>query len=188
MASFGIYFIFNISQFAGDTVLAITNLLVPGSENQDKREYVKCFLYWERILEQTVDSRPKYIYGVITQKSKDKWMERQRKYLVPLIQRKMKVYEGQQQTVDKIPQYIEQLFNYFCDRKRTANLSCIRTEIEFIDQSLKDILFMETDEKGGVNEYDVVDVDTLRVILPNLVNYINENGAVSLFSRKAQIN
>ena len=150
--------------------MAITNVLVPESENQDNGQYVKCFLYFERILEQTVDTRDRYIHGVITKKSRKMWMQRQRKYLVPLIRRKMRISAEEEGAEKEIPKYIQQLFNYFCDRKSTVNLSCIRKEIEFMDQSLKRILWTVSED-----EEEVLNVDTLRVILPNLVSYIDEN-------------
>ena len=173
---------FVVLQFAGDTVLAITNLLIPGSENQSNKQYVKCFLYWERILEQTESTRGSYIYGVITKKSAKQWKERQLRCLVPLIRRKMKIGMNEQNEVQKeneIPKYIEQLFNHFCDRKSTVNLSCIGMEIEFMDQSLKDILFTISEDGQ-----DVVDIDTLSLILPNLVSYIDDNGITLPLSRR----
>ena len=101
-------------------------------------------------------------------------MKRQRKCLVPLIRRKMKIGMNEQNEAKKrsgIPEYIEQLFNHFCDRKRTVNLSCIGMEIEFMDQSLMDILFMRLED-----EQYAVDINTLTVILPNLISYIDEKG------------
>ena len=159
--------------------MAVTNLLVPGSEYEDNREYVKCFLYWERILEQTVDTRNSYIHGVITKKWRKKWMQRQRKYLVPLIRSKMRIPEMDQGAKDRIPRYIQQLFNYFCDRKSTVNLSCIGMEIEFMDQSLRDILLTASDDGE-----EVVNVDALSVILPNIVSGINELGVNVEYSRR----
>ena len=171
-----------VLQFAGDTVLAITNLLIPGSENQSNKQYVNCFLYWERILEQTESTRNSYIYGVINKKSARQWKERQLRCLVPLIRRKMKIGMNEQNELlkeNEIPKYIEQLFNHFCDRKSTVNLSCIGMEIEFMDLSLKDILFTISE-----NGQDVVDIDTLSLILPNLVSYIDDNGITLPLSRR----
>ena len=95
-------------------------------------------------------------------------MERQRKCLVPLIQRKLR----QHAVVDMDGKgdhlkYIQQIFNHFCDRKDSVNLSCIGMEIEFMDQSLKDILL----KQDGNGQYRV-NAD----IFPNLTSYINENG------------
>ena len=80
----------------------------------------------------------------------------------------------------EIPKYIEQLFNYFCDRKCTVNLSCIGMEIDFMDQSLKEILFMKL---TGQNT-NTVDINTLTVILPNLNSYIDEKGVDVWWSPK----
>lgn len=99
---------------------------------------------------ETAATRNSYAHGVVTLKSKAKWMERQRMYLVPLIRRRQRVEEE----VD-IPSYIEQLFNHFCDQKSSVNLSCIRMEIEFMDQSLKEIMFKVPDA-----EEPAVDIET----------------------------
>lgn len=91
-------------------------------------------------------------------------MKRQKEYLVPLIRFRMQLVNDEEQNDN--PRYIECLFNHFCDRKTNANLSCIRDEMEFMDQSLIDILF----------EDSVVNIGNLMVIFPNLRSYINENG------------
>ena len=161
-------------QFAGDTLLAITNLVVNG---KNCGEYMRCFLYWERILEQTESSRTSYIHGVITEKNKDRWIERQRKCLVPLLRRRMMV--SVESESDDIPKYIVQLFDHFCDHKSNANLSCIGMEIEFMAQSLREILLKELDD----GQY-AVNVETLTVILPNLVSYVGEEGVNVVLSRK----
>ena len=150
-------------------MLAITNLVEVGSDNEINGEYMKCFLFWERILEQTAASRSSYNHGVITKKNRKQWMERQRKYLVPVMRRRMRIFE-ENESVD-VPPYIMQLFNHFCDRKSSVNLSCIGMEIEFMEQSLREILFQESED----GEY-AVNIESLIVILPNLKSYIDENG------------
>ena len=130
---------------------------------------MKCFLFWERILEQTADSRKSYIHGVVSEKNKERWMQRQREYLVPLLKRRMRVF------VDKesgdVPMYIDNIFNHFCDWKSSVNLSCIGMEVEFMEQSLKKILFKMVEDGT-----EVLDVDALTVILPNLMSYVDGDG------------
>merc|ERR1711902_383866 len=101
---------------------------------------MKCFLYFERILEQTERTRMNYIHGVVTDKNKIRWMERQRKYLVPLLRHRLRLIED-----PKTNPYALRLFAYFCDQKSEVNLSCIGQEIQFMDRSLKEILFVDSD-------------------------------------------
>ena len=136
-----------------------------------------CFLYWERILEQTEESRNKYMYGVVTQKTKKKWMNLQKEYLVPLIKRRMNLLADKE--IDGIPLYITRLFNHFCDQKNSINLSCFQIEIEFMDESLSEILFKESDD--GVF---VVNLDALNAVLPNMRSYIDAKGESNVFSKK----
>ena len=91
-------------------------------------------------------------------------MKRQKEYLVPLIRLKMHLVNEEKQ--NEIPRYIKCLFNHFCDRKTNVNLSCIRDEMEFMDESLIDILFKDS----------VLNIWNMMVILPNLRSYINEKG------------
>ena len=149
-------------------MLSIVNLLTFKSGRQNHGEYVKCFLFWERIMEQTAESRPRYNHGVVTEQNKDRWMERQRNCLVPLLRRRMNEVPDDEKEVDLHP-YIGKLFDHFCDQKGTVNLSCIQKEIEFMDRSLTDILFMVSDDGECA-----VNVNSLTVIFPNLMSYINE--------------
>ena len=80
---------------------------------------------------------------------------------------------------DDIPKYIVQLFDHFCDHKSNANLSCIGMEIEFMAQSLRQILLKEMDD----GQY-AVDIDALTVILPNLRSYVGEDGVNVVLTRK----
>ena len=158
-------------------MLAMTNLVEPGSDNKVYGEYVQCFLFWERILEQTAVSRSSYNHGVITEKNKDRWMERQRLYLVPLLKRRMMV-SADNESAD-IPSYIAELFNHFCEHKSIVNLSCIEKEIKFMAKPLREILLKELED----GQY-AVNVETLTVILPNLVSYVGEEGVNVVLSRK----
>ena len=110
-----------------------------------------------------------YNYGVITDENKEQWMKRQRKYLVPLIRRRMLVVEEKES--EDIPVYIQQLFNHFCDRKTSINVSCIGEEVRFMDKSLRNILFTESD--NGVEE---VDVGALTIIFPNIRSMVDSKG------------
>ena len=164
-----LYMLFFVcTQFAGDTVFAITNIVTFSSGRQHHGDYLKCFLFWERIFEQKVDTRHRYNYGVITAKNKRKWIERQRRCLVPLIRRRM--IQHIDVKIDGALPYIEKLFNHFCDRKHTVNLSCIRDEIQFMDEALRDILFK------GPNGHQEVNMENLFVIFPNVRGYVAENG------------
>ena len=158
-------------------MLAITNLVESGSDNKTNGEYMKCFLFWERILEQTAASRSSYNHGVITKKNRKQWMERQRKYLVPVMRRRMRIFEANE--IDDVPPYIMQLFNHFCDRKSSVNLSCIGMEIQFMEQSLREILFKVVED--GEEE---LDIEALTVILPNLRSLVNGEGAEEILSKK----
>jgi len=117
------------------------------------------------------------MYGVVTQKTKKKWMNLQKEYLVPLIKRRMNLLADKE--IDGIPLYITRLFNHFCDQKNSINLSCFQIEIEFMDESLSEILFKESDD--GVF---VVNLDALNAVLPNMRSYIDAKGESNVFSKK----
>ena len=124
-----------------------------------------------------MDSRLRYNHGVITQQNKEKWMERQRQYLVPLIRRRMQLIADNEN--NEIPSYIEKLFNHFCDRKSNINLSCIRMEMEFMEQSLRELLFKKEDDGGYT-----VDIGALTVLFPNLKRYITAEGVDKVISKQ----
>merc|ERR1719242_2507081 len=159
---------------AGETVLAMTDLITFKPKKRKHSGFMKCFLYWERIMEQTIETRMSYNNGMITKKNKKQWMERQRKYLMPLIQRRMMVMERKEDDDDDddIPIYIEQLFNQFCDRKSSLNLSCLLMEKQFMDQSLREILFKVSDDVMS----EVLDVEAVVTIFPNVQSLINIDG------------
>jgi len=166
--------------FAGDAILAITDLTTLGPEMKSYKDYMMCFLYWERILEQSVDTRSKYIYGVITPKTKLKWMELQKRCLVPLIRRRTSEFVESEGMGIQIPSYIMELFNHFCDQKSSINLSCFRMEMEFMEQSLKHILFQQLDDGQFV-----VNEATIHVIFPNLLGYVNEDEIDNVISSRS---
>ena len=159
--------------------MAMTNLVTFNPKKQEHSGFMKCFLFWERIMEQTEETRMSYNHGMITEKNKKQWMERQRKYLMPLIQRRMVTVERKEDDDDDIPVYIEQLFNHFCDRKSSVNISCIGMEIQFMNPLLREILFKES-EDGNVES----DVNALNVIFPNLKSFVNMEGELVKLSKK----
>eukprot|EP01084_Bolivina_argentea_P249777 418288_1 len=73
--------------FAGMTVLSILDIYVPSDNKWDGYGgYIKSILYFERITEQTVHQKDYYNYGIVNQKNKEKWLQIQQDYLLPLIQ------------------------------------------------------------------------------------------------------
>eukprot|EP01083_Nonionella_stella_P088682 247318_1 len=123
--------------FAGMTVLAIVNIHYKVRQKtknksmvnvwQECSEYMKSMLYFERIIEQNIHNKDFYNYGVITAETIEEWVDRQRIYLVPLIQAKVT------NTQKKISQYIFDLFVHFCDKQTTfIDLSCIQYERQFM--------------------------------------------------------
>eukprot|EP01083_Nonionella_stella_P040217 109293_1 len=114
--------------FAGMTVLSITNIYNPSHNGwTGYADYVQSFLYFERIIQQTIHQKHHYNFGKISK-------EKQREYLVPLIRYQMKQngYSGLDGDIEfgEDLAYICVLFGYFCDSKRDhIDLSCINEEI-----------------------------------------------------------
>ena len=125
-------------------------------------------------MEQKAETRDSYNYGRITDKNKTKWKGLQKRCLVPLIRLRMRDLSHEE--VD-IPSYLMELFNHFCEQKSSVNVSCFRMEMEFMDETLRRILFKRVDD----GEY-TVDIDTLNVILPNLREFMGEDGRVGMMS------
>ena len=128
-------------------------------------------------MEQTAETRPLYNHGVITEKNKASWLIRQRKCMVPLIRQRLRIHD--EESGVPIPSYIQRLFDYFCDCKRTLNVSCILSELQFMDQSLAKILFKELDD-----DEPALNVDILMAIFPNVESYVNEHGEETKISNK----
>eukprot|EP01083_Nonionella_stella_P268610 908178_1 len=112
----------------GTREFAIVNIHCPSTdEDHEYGEYMQCMLYWERITEQNIHNKDAYLCGIITEK-----MERQRAYLVPLIQCQI-----DKRKPTHIPQYIYELFRNFCDKKiNCIDLSCIHDERRFMCMAL----------------------------------------------------
>eukprot|EP01084_Bolivina_argentea_P223309 377861_1 len=167
--------------FAGMTVLSITNIYTPSlNKYEGYGEYVASFLYFERIVEQTIHQKRYYKHGVVKEKTKEVWMERQDKYLVPLLKNIMyrnKHRQNNSELCDKLPWYIRALFEHFCDNKRNyIDLSCINEEIGFMHNSLTDILFESSDVgDGDVRDYKINDAN-IKLIFINLIEYKNHMG------------
>eukprot|EP01083_Nonionella_stella_P190263 704683_1 len=168
--------------FAGMTVLSITNIYNP-SENQWKgyKDWVASFLYFERIMEQTIHQKAHYNFGQLSK-------EKQKRYLVPLLKSQMKSNgysdEDAKKEGTKIPEYIFQLFTFFCKSKKDyVDLSCIEDEILSMDKSMQFILFRDINIKCQAHDHTGVKLmnykinkANLRYIFPNLRDYKNHLG------------
>eukprot|EP01083_Nonionella_stella_P152353 488208_1 len=168
--------------FAGMVVMAITNIYAAfNGKVISYSEYVKCILYLERIIEQTIHTREEYNQSLITEKTKDKWMKRQREHLVPLLQHQMhrnlvqykdRLHDiglnTEIQPAKAISEYVRELFEHFCDNKSRnyIDLSCIMFELDTMDQSLRDIFMVGNH------------INTLHIaaIFPNAKQVKNPNG------------
>merc|ERR1712032_1587934 len=100
----------------------------------------------------------------VTNKNVAHWKRLQAKYLVPLLQHRMSLIEAEQ-----LDPYMNQLFEHFCIRRNNVNFSCINLEMEFMAQSLLDILFIEK------KSYKL-NIDNLLEIFPNLISAISPDG------------
>ena len=87
---------------------------------------------------------------------------------MPLLKRRMHTLAKSESA--NIPPYIEQMFNHFCDWKRSVNLSCIELEAEFMDESLREILFKV--EEDGFEELNI-NIRALTDIFPHLKSYVD---------------
>ena len=168
------------------TVLSIVNIGYGFGTNWDwSTKYVKVFLYFERIIEQTIHQRDYYNYGFAKPIL-------QQTYLVPLINHQINRNKQKAQpipkktnidtnntNVDRRKKYIYALFEHFCDSKRDyINLTCINDEIKNMDISLIKILFKtkNIDKNSNKNkEYELNDV-SLKLIFPNIKRYKNQLG------------
>eukprot|EP01083_Nonionella_stella_P079973 219527_1 len=171
--------------FAGMVVMAITNIYAAFNRKViSYSEYVKCILYLERIIEQTIHTREEYNQSLITERTKSKWMKRQREYLMPLLHHQMHrnlvPYKDHWhdiglnidiqliQPAKAVSEYVRELFEHFCDNKRRnyIDLSCIMFELDTMDQSLRDIFMVGNH------------INTLHIaaIFPNAKQVKNPNG------------
>eukprot|EP01083_Nonionella_stella_P250094 864124_1 len=156
--------------FAGMTVLAVVDIQYR-KRNSITRigTYALVFLYFERIVEQTIHNKDYYNCGFATK-------TQQRECLYPLILHQMK-RNGYDKTHHDVEtdkdEYLHMLFEHFCDSKKEyINLTCIHDEIEGMDQPLQDIFFkVNTDN----HKWDINDAN-LQFIFPKLKGYKNYLG------------
>ena len=165
------------------TVLAIIDI---GYEYDGKwcrlTDWFKAFLYFERIVEQTIHQKDFYNHGVVPDddKEKERFMRLQGRYLVPMIRHQMdrngdRRGSNQEETerveveVEDDRRYVDALFEHFCDSKRDwINLTCIEEERESMHPSLDGILFR--------NKSNEIDDENIKLIFPNLKQFKNAMG------------
>eukprot|EP01083_Nonionella_stella_P004798 13991_1 len=163
--------------FAGMTVLAVVDIHYrKGTAVTHLETYALVFLYFERIIEQTIHNKDYYNCGFATKKQ-------QRKYLYNMIEHQMqrnghknRMHEGDEKTMDleTKEEYLYALFEHFCDSKQEyINLTCINDEIEGMDESIQNIFF-KTAHKGS-NKWEINDKN-LQSIFPKLKGYKNHLG------------
>eukprot|EP01083_Nonionella_stella_P022304 61692_1 len=157
--------------FAGMTnILAIIDIQVAFKRKWYKsREHCQMFLYFERIMEQTIHQKDFYNYGRFRHdEDLTKWKELQKTHLLPLIKHQMGRHRLQNDAkLTPHLLYIYALFEHFCDSKRGyVNLSCITQEMQWMHDDIKGILFKIQSRK--INETN------LKLIFPNLRAYKNE--------------
>eukprot|EP01084_Bolivina_argentea_P150829 263350_1 len=170
--------------------MTITNITdVQATKLVQYTEWIASILYFERIIEQTMSTRDQYNHGVITKtQTVEKWKDRQREYLVPLIKNQMTknleryeeylddtdIYlddEKNQNSSKPIPEYVSDLFQHFCDSKKSfIDLSCIMLEAKQMDMSLLQLLFKITANK----DYIINNVQ-ISSIFPKVKQYKNHH-------------
>ncbi len=172
--------------FAGMTVLSIINIYTPSDDAwKGYSDYIQSMLYFERVIEQSAHQRDQYNYGIMTHKS-----NLQSDCLIPLMKQQMnrtaalsdlsdEIKTDSNGEYDKIPSYICNLFEHFCDNQRDyIDLSCIYGEVENMVVELKQILFEEIKidgENDTLTKYQI-NVSSIQSIFPNLIPYKNPIG------------
>ena len=144
------------------------------------------FLYFQRIMKQDFQTQGTNNHGVICGENKKLWMERQRMYLVPLLAARIEGTEhghddeemkGSERVLH--PPYIVALFNHFCQKQASVNLSCLSSEIGYMDETLKCILFAQNRRSG----FDLNVQLITTIIFPSLRRYYNERGRLVVLLR-----
>eukprot|EP01083_Nonionella_stella_P139838 427460_1 len=129
--------------FAGMTVLAVVDIQYrKGTKLIALGKYALVFLYFERIVEQTIHNKSYYNYGSVSKRD-------QRNYLLPLIEHQMQRNgygdghsEDDEEKKEDKDEYLYALFEHFCDSKHEyINLTCISEEIEEMNESIQCIFF-----------------------------------------------
>eukprot|EP01083_Nonionella_stella_P004799 13992_1 len=162
--------------FAGMTVLAVVDIEYWTRAADGQRQCVslgtnaQVFLYFERIVEQTIHNKNYYNYGFVKK-------EIQRRYLLPLIKHQMQLNGWERpdrkppKEIDEQHQYLYALFQHFCDSKRDyINLTCIKDEIETMDKSIQSVLFKQN---GTASVKLEINNENIRYIFPKLKGYKN---------------
>ena len=152
-------------------MICIINIFTPSLNNWDGHpKWMKAMLYFERITEQSEETRQHYNYGVLGKECRD---DIQTKYLLPLIKyqcNRNKEEEKANDETDEKPRkeekYIFKLFAHFCDHRKTINLSCIDKETQDMHNDLKEILFDKIDDNDHVYEIN-------KLIFPRLKSCTN---------------
>ena len=145
------------------------------SENGWKsyKDYLDVLLYFERIIEQNIHNRHYYCHGVVNQRTKDDFIQKQMDYLVPLI--KSHVTQSKEPYV---PQYIYDIFVHFCESKTDyIDLSCIHGERQFMCRALRMIFFSGKETDRRLNK------DRIKDMFPKLQSYRDEHNLLVQIKR-----
>ena len=172
-----VYVISKCMQFAGMTVLSIVNIKhIVDSKRQSYKQHIAVMLYFERIIEQNVNNRDHYYHGVIVESTKEHWIRKQEKYLIPVI--RSHVTKSREH---KVPRYIYDLFVHFCLSKTDfIDLSCIHDERQYMCKSLERLFFVGKPAERRMND------DKIKDMFPKLSSYRNEHGLlISVEQREA---
>ena len=145
-------------------MLSIINIIIYDQSDKQWKGYKDWFdviLYFERIIQQNIHNRDYYCQGVVNERKKDQFMEKQMEYLIPLI--KSLVTHSKEPYV---PQYIYDVFVYFCESKKDyIDLSCINGERRFMCKALRMIFFSGKPKERRLNN------DRIKDIFPKLQSY-----------------
>eukprot|EP01083_Nonionella_stella_P073086 197384_1 len=154
--------------FAGMTVLAVIDIQYQnGREMHKTGKHAKVFLYFERIVEQTIHNKSYYNYDLVSPKE-------QEKYLLPLIEHQMQRNRYGDKVDDRKQEYLFALFEHFCDSKQEyINLTCINDEMQHMHPSIKHIFFKQN--KANNVKWEIND-GNLKLIFPKLKGYKNYLG------------
>eukprot|EP01083_Nonionella_stella_P135440 412023_1 len=164
--------------FSGMSALAVVDIQYISKGKWDHLgTYALMFLYFERIIEQTIQNKDYYNHGFAAK-------EQQRKYLLPLIEYQMQRngsrndrQEEDEKAMDDwgtSNEYLYALFEHFCDSKQEyINLTCIKDEIDGMNESIQNIFF-KANHKGG-DKCEIND-NNLQFIFPHLKGYKNHLG------------
>ena len=163
------------SQFAGMSVLSVINIFnVSDNGWKGYKDYFDVILYFERIIEQNIHNRDYYCHGVVNDRNKENFIQKQMDYLIPLIKSHIT-----QSKDPYVPQYIYDIFVHFCESKEDLiDLSCISEERRFMCKDLRMIFFSQDSKERRLNS------DRIKDLFPKLQSYRDEH---SLLVKVGQI-